>query len=75
MYSLIEYYEQNDKVKHHLVEYCNKKSEIEEAKIRIAKQLNEAGIETLEVIASRNINSLKEILKNENLKIFQVVKD
>jgi len=73
MYNLIEYYEENDSVKWHLVDFADTKSEIDIKKVEIAKDLNDMGIETLEVITSKNINSLKEILKRDGTKIFQVV--
>jgi hypothetical protein len=73
MYKLIEYYEENGKVKWHLCEFSDTKEKIDRIKEDIAKQLNEVGIETLEVIATKNIDSMKEILKREDIKIFQVI--
>lgn len=73
MYCLIEYYEENDIVKWHMVDFADTKSEIDINKVELAKELNNMGIETLEVIISKNINSMREVLKREDTKIFQVI--
>lgn len=75
MFSLIEYYAENDTVKWHLVVNADTKDEIDEKKTELAKKLNDIGIETLEVIATKNINSLKKILKRDNTKAFQVIEN
>lgn len=73
MYNLIEYYEENNNVKYHIVDFADTKEEINKKKTELAKELNDMGIETLEVITTKNINSLKEILKEKNTKVFQVI--
>lgn len=75
MYNLIEYYEENDSVKQHLVGFADTKLEIDKIKFEIAKELNDVGIETLEVISTKNIQGMKGILKRDDIKIFQVVED
>jgi hypothetical protein len=73
MYYLIEYYEENDKVKQHPVDYTETLEVINKKKLEIAKELNDIGIDTLEIIATKNIQGLKKILKTYSTKIFQVV--
>ena len=75
MYKLIEYYEENGKVKWHLCGFAPTKEKIDDIKDEMAKELNQVGIEALEVIATKNIDSMKEILKREDIKIFQAIKE
>lgn len=75
MYKLIEYYEEKGKVKWHLCGFAPTKEKIDATKEEMAKELTQVGIEALEVIATKNIDSMKEILKREDIKIFQVIKE
>lgn len=73
MYNLIEYYEEKDIVKWHIVDFADTKSEIDIKKREIAKELKTRGIDALEIIVTKDINSIKKILRKENNKMFQVV--
>jgi len=73
MHNLIEYYEENDKVNWHLVDFADTEEEMDIKKVEIAKDLNDMGIETYEVIASKDVNSMKEMLKRDGVKIFRVM--
>jgi uncharacterized protein Smg (DUF494 family) len=75
MYKLVQYYELNDSILYHLVTFADTEEEINKTKVEIAKELNDVGIETLEIIATKNIKSLKKILKRDDVQIFQVLKE
>lgn len=69
------YYEENDVVKSHLVAYCNTREELDEVKKSIFEEFKGADIEILEVIASKNIQCLREILKRDDIAIFETIVD
>lgn len=73
MYSLIEYYEENGVVKSHLVSYCDTQEELDKVKKSILEEFKGTGVEILEVIASKNIQCLREILKRDDIAIFETI--
>jgi hypothetical protein len=75
MYNLIEYYEENGVVKSHLVSYCDTQEELDEVKKSILEEFKGTGVEILEVIASKNIQCLREILKRDDIAIFETIVD
>lgn len=74
MYKLVQYYYYNNSMRYHIVAIADTKEEINKKKVEVAKELNDIGIETLEIIATKNINSLKEIIKKIDIQVFQVLK-
>lgn len=74
MYKLLEYYEKNNIVYTHLSAFAKTEEEIERKKLDIAKGLKEMGIQAYEIFGTKNIQSMKKMLKRDNVKIFQVVK-
>ena len=73
MFNLIEYYIEDEVIKSHIVDHADTIEELDVKKIQLAKVLNDGGIRTLEVIATKNRNSLQQILKEKDTKIFRVV--
>jgi site-specific recombinase XerD len=74
MYKLIQYYLNDNEVKEHLVAYKNTIEEIKQEAYNLAEIMNEAGIKTFEVIATKNINSLIKVLEQENRFYFRIIK-
>jgi hypothetical protein len=76
MYFLIEYFEENNEVKTHIAGIADTKDDLDIIKKDILEAIIENNIDCFEIIASKNINainSIKEILKNDNIKIFQTI--
>lgn len=75
MYRLAQYYVYNGDIRYHIAAITDTEEEINKKKIEIAKELNDIGVEALEIIATKNINSLREILREIDVQVFQVLKD
>lgn len=75
MYKLAQCYWFEESVKYHIVAISNTEEEINKKKIEISKELNDIGVEALEVIATKNINCLKNILQKIDVQVFRVLKD
>lgn len=75
MYKLVQWYYYNNSMRYHIVAITDAEEEINKKKVEVAKELNDIGIETLEIIATKNINSLKEIIKKIDIQVFQVLKN
>lgn len=75
MYRLAQYYVYNGDVRYHIAAITDTEEEMNKKKIEIAKELNNIEIEALEIIATKNINNLREILRKIDVQVFQVLKD
>ena len=75
MYRLAQYYVYNGDIRYHIAAITDTEEEMSKKKIEIAKELNDIGVEALEIIATKNINSLREILREIDVQVFQVLKD
>ena len=74
MYLLKEYYLNKNKLCEHIVTNSESIEYINKIKTYICEMLNECGVSSYEILSIKDINSLKNILKMDELKIFQVVK-
>ena len=73
MYKLIQYYLFEDEIRFHIVTVKYTEKEVNEFKTDLANWLNKNNIKTYEILATRNINSIKKVLQNENTFYFRVI--
>ncbi len=73
MYKLIQYYLFEDEIRFHIVTVKDTEKEVNEFKTDLANWLNKNNIKTYEILATRNINSIKKVLQNENTFYFRVI--
>jgi hypothetical protein len=75
MYKLLEYYICEEEIKFHITTMTDTEEKMNEAKDEIAIKLRNMEIEPYEIMFTKNINSIKNLLKRENIKVFKVIKD
>lgn len=75
MYKILQYYLCKNEIKEHIVTIKDTEQEINDFKENLVNWLNKNNTETYEVVATKNVNSIKKVLTNENTFYFKVVND